>query len=35
MNQAKENYKKFGAIEERLIEYVRSLRKMSFSGLDE
>ena len=24
LNQAKENYKKFGAVEERLIEFVRS-----------
>lgn len=34
LNQAKENYKKFGAIEERYIKFVRPPEEDEFSGLD-
>lgn len=35
LNQAKENFKKFGAIEEGFIKYVRPPKKDELSGLDE
>lgn len=35
LNQAKENYKKFGAIEKRLTKYVRQPKKDELIGLDD
>ena len=34
LNQAKENFKKFGAVEERLVEFARPPKKNELSGLD-
>lgn len=34
LNQAKDNYKKFGAVEERLIKYVRSPKEDEFGDSD-
>ncbi len=35
LNQSRENYKKFGAVDERLIKYVRPPKEDELSGLDE